>query len=50
MVYEVSTFIDLICRGGGEHPVNSFAASIATAEIMDAARAQNGIRFPSDRL
>ena len=47
-VYEIKAFIDLIAEGKTESPINSFAASLATAEVMDEIRRQVGVRYPAD--
>lgn len=46
--YEVAHFLDLVEGGLGESPVNSFAASLASLEIMDEVRRQGGIVYPAD--
>lgn len=46
--YEVSHFLDLVTEGRVESPVNSFAASLATMEIMDEVRRECGIVYPAD--
>lgn len=50
MFYEVQEFIDLLKRGSLESSVNSHAVSLATSEMMDEARRQIGLRFPSDSV
>ena len=50
MVYELSAFLDMIEHKQVESIVNSFANSLTTMSIMDAARAQNGIVYPSDNF
>ena len=47
-VYEIKAFIDLIEEGKTESPVNSFANSLATAEVMDEIRRQIGVCYPAD--
>lgn len=50
MVYELSAFIDTVEAGRTEHPINSFENSLAVMEIMDQARRQNGIVYPTDEF
>lgn len=48
MFYELEAFIELVCAGKRQSDVNSFANSLLTLEIMDEARAQMGLVFPTD--
>ena len=47
-IHEVRAFIDLVAEGKTESPVNSFANSLATAEVMDEIRCQIGVHYPAD--
>ncbi|MBU8880377.1 Gfo/Idh/MocA family oxidoreductase [Bacillus sp. FJAT-29790] len=49
MYYEARAFIDLIKNGQTESAVNSFKQSYLTAKILDAARKEIGLIFPSDK-
>jgi scyllo-inositol 2-dehydrogenase (NADP+) len=49
MYYEAKEFVDLIQQGKMESDINSYSNSLLTMEIMDEARKQIGIVFPSDR-
>ena len=46
--YEAAEFIDVILSGQIESSINSHANSLATIEITDEIRRQNGIIFPAD--
>lgn len=46
--YEMSHFMDLICRGLTESPVNTLDTSLAVMEIMDEIRLQGDIVYPAD--
>jgi scyllo-inositol 2-dehydrogenase (NADP+) len=48
MYYEVCEFIDLLQRGETESSLQSFRLSEDTTAILDEARKQIGIQFPSD--
>lgn len=48
MYYEVREFIDLLEAGQTESGVNTFAVSLAVAELMEEARKQMGLRFEAD--
>lgn len=48
MFYEVKEFIELIQAGRLESSTNSYANSLTVIEIIDEARKQIGIAFPSD--
>ncbi|MCI1773500.1 MAG: Gfo/Idh/MocA family oxidoreductase [Paenibacillus lautus] len=48
MYYEAREFIDLIRCGERESSINTHANSLITAEIMQEARSQIGLRFPAD--
>lgn len=48
MYYEVRDFIDLLEAGQTESGVNTFAVSLAVAELMEEARKQMGLRFEAD--
>lgn len=48
MYYEAREFIDLIRCGERESAINTHANSLITAEIMQEARRQVGLRFPAD--
>jgi scyllo-inositol 2-dehydrogenase (NADP+) len=48
MYYEAREFIDLIQCGERESAINTHANSLITAEIMQEARSQIGLRFPAD--
>jgi len=48
MFYEVKEFIELIQAGKMESSINSYANSLAVMEIIDEARKQIGVVFPSD--
>lgn len=48
MYYEAREFIDLIRCGERESSINTHANSLITAEIMEEARSQIGLRFPAD--
>jgi hypothetical protein len=47
MRYEVEHFIGCV-RAGQQSPTWPVARSLAVARILDRARAQVGVRFPSD--
>ncbi|MEK3854420.1 Gfo/Idh/MocA family protein [Cytobacillus sp. FSL H8-0458] len=49
MYYEAKEFIRLIQTGKTESEVNSFENSMATMEILDEARRQMGVIYPSDQ-
>ncbi|MCT2536810.1 Gfo/Idh/MocA family oxidoreductase [Aquibacillus koreensis] len=49
MYYEAQAFIDLIKDGKTECPINSFANSLITTSIIEQARKQIGVVFPSDQ-
>lgn len=49
MYYETKGFIELIKNGKTESEVNSFETSLTVLQIMDEARKQMGIVFPSDQ-
>lgn len=49
MFYEIEAFVQLAEQGHKESPVNSYANSLGTLEIMDAARKQLGLIYPADR-
>lgn len=49
MYYEAEEFIRLVKAGEHESSVNSYANSLATAEIMEDARRQLGLRYASDQ-
>ncbi|AHV95816.1 Gfo/Idh/MocA family protein [Paenibacillus sabinae] len=49
MYYEAEEFIRLVKAGEHESSVNSHANSLATAEIMEDARRQLGLRYASDQ-
>lgn len=48
--YEVKDFIELIWKGGREHPVNSHKNTLAVMEILDSVRSQIGLTYPADKL
>ncbi|MGF2615931.1 Gfo/Idh/MocA family oxidoreductase [Rossellomorea vietnamensis] len=48
MFYEISEFVDLVKKGEKESAIQSFRQSLDTMEILEEARRQIGIRFPSD--
>ncbi|MCA0970640.1 Gfo/Idh/MocA family oxidoreductase [Halobacillus litoralis] len=48
MYYEAEEFIKLIQEGKTMSSVNSFEHSLATAEILEAARKQIGVVYPAD--
>jgi predicted dehydrogenase len=48
MFYEVKEFIELVKSGARESTVNTYANSLATAEIMDEARRQIGLVYAAD--
>ena len=48
MVSEVSAFIDMILKKKVENDINSFSNSINVMKIMDTARKQCGVVYPSD--
>lgn len=48
MYYEALEWTQLITRGQRQSETNSHAHSFITAEIMEEARKQTGIRFPAD--
>ncbi|MCR8644662.1 Gfo/Idh/MocA family oxidoreductase [Paenibacillus sp. N1-5-1-14] len=50
MFYEVQHFVELLQNGLVESPINTFANSTITLEIMDEARKQLGIVYPADSL
>jgi scyllo-inositol 2-dehydrogenase (NADP+) len=49
MYYEICEFVDLIKRGETESAMQSFQLSTDTLSILDEARRQIGIEFPSDQ-
>ncbi|BCG57516.1 Gfo/Idh/MocA family protein [Paenibacillus sp. URB8-2] len=49
MYYEAQEFIRLLQTGERESSVNSHASSLATAEIMEDARRQIGLRYAADQ-
>lgn len=49
MYYELKEFIDLIQRRQFSSTINSYENSLITSEIIDEARKQIGIIYPSDR-
>ncbi|MGP3610814.1 Gfo/Idh/MocA family protein [Anoxybacteroides rupiense] len=49
MYYEALEWTQLITRGQRQSEINSHAHSFITAEIMEEARKQTGIRFPADQ-
>ncbi|WP_110929177.1 Gfo/Idh/MocA family protein [Bacillus massiliglaciei] len=49
MYYEANEFIELLKSQKTESAINSFSASLSVMKIMDTARKQTGIIFPSDR-
>lgn len=49
MFYELDHFITLVMEGQTESPVNSFANSLVTMNIMDEARRQIGLVYPADQ-
>ncbi|MBY9078548.1 Gfo/Idh/MocA family oxidoreductase [Paenibacillus sp. HN-1] len=49
MYYEAQEFISLLKSGERESAVNSHANSLATAEIMEEARKQIGLKYASDQ-
>ena len=50
MLDEVLHFVDLIERGQLESPINRHTCSLQTLQVMDAARAQVGVHYPSDHM
>lgn len=48
MFYEISEFVDSIVKGERESTKQSFQQSLNTMEILEEARRQIGIKFPSD--
>lgn len=50
MFYEAKEFIELILAGQKESSVNSHENSLAVLEIMDEARKQIGVKYPSDQV
>jgi scyllo-inositol 2-dehydrogenase (NADP+) len=48
MYYEIREFVDLIKRGETESAMQTFQLSSDTISILDEAREQIGIKFPSD--
>lgn len=48
MYYEIQHFIALIEENKKESPINSYANSLATMEIIDEVRKQIGLVFPAD--
>ena len=50
MYYEAKEFIDLVNSGKRESKVNSFNQSIISVGIIEEARRQTGIQFPSDQV
>ncbi|MRX72397.1 oxidoreductase [Bacillus lacus] len=48
MFYEVKEFIDCILQGKQQSDLNSFHTTMAAAEIIEEARKQMGLRYPSD--
>lgn len=48
MYYETAEFISLIESGAKESTVNSHAVSLAVAEVMEEARRQIGLVYPTD--
>lgn len=49
MYYETKEFIELVKAGKRESSINTFENSLITMEIMDEARKQMGVVFPSDK-
>ncbi|HHB1265338.1 TPA: gfo/Idh/MocA family oxidoreductase, partial [Vibrio cholerae] len=49
MFYEAEEFIELIKQGKKESANNSLENSRITIKILDEARRQMGVRFPSDK-
>ncbi|MBC8062885.1 MAG: Gfo/Idh/MocA family oxidoreductase [Clostridiaceae bacterium] len=49
MYYEAKEFIELIKNGKGESEINSYNQSLMVMEIIEKARKQTGIEFPSDK-
>ncbi|MDF0726334.1 Gfo/Idh/MocA family oxidoreductase [Cytobacillus sp. S13-E01] len=49
MYYEAKEFIDLIKTGKSESTVNSYEHSRITTKIIDIARKQTGVVYPSDK-
>ncbi|UJF31339.1 Gfo/Idh/MocA family protein [Paenibacillus hexagrammi] len=49
MMYEAAEFIRLIKEGQQESSVNSHAASLLTAQLLEEARKQIGLVFPADQ-
>ncbi|RIW38422.1 gfo/Idh/MocA family oxidoreductase [Bacillus salacetis] len=49
MYYEICEFVDLVKKGKTESALQSFQLSANTMSILDEARKQIGIEFPSDR-
>ena len=50
MYFELAEFIQLIQEGKIESNINSYEASLITAEIIFEARKQIGLTFPSDHM
>ena len=48
MCSELTAFIDMIERGDVEHDINTHSRTIEVMRIMDTAREQCGVRYPSD--
>ncbi|MFD2114864.1 Gfo/Idh/MocA family protein [Paenibacillus yanchengensis] len=49
MYYEAAEFIQLIKEGRRQSEINSYEASLITMEIMNEARRQIGVLYPSDK-
>lgn len=49
MFYEAQEFIELIQSGKTESSINTFEQSITVMEVMEEARRQMGVVYPSDR-
>ncbi|MNJ04993.1 hypothetical protein D3C73_1660260 [compost metagenome] len=49
MYYEAQEFINLLKSGERESTVNSHANSLATAEVMEEARRQIGLKYAADQ-
>lgn len=50
MLDEVLHFVDLVERGQLQSPINRHSCSLQTLQVMDAARAQLGVRYPADDM
>jgi scyllo-inositol 2-dehydrogenase (NADP+) len=48
MYYEAKEMIELIQQGKKESDVNSYATSLVVMEILDEARRQMGVKYPTD--